>query len=55
MCILKRNVLEDLCRWMFPIVFEIEKRVGDLPDKSIMIDITVLRDNTRKIKVPEAR
>ena len=32
MCILKRNVLEDLCRWMFPIVFEIEKRVGDLSD-----------------------
>ncbi len=32
MCILKRNVLDDLCRWMFPIVMEIEKRVGDLDD-----------------------
>lgn len=32
MCILKRNVLNDLCKWMFPIVFEIEKRVGDLSD-----------------------
>lgn len=32
MCILRRNVLNDLCSWMFPIVFEIERRVGDFPD-----------------------
>lgn len=32
MCILKRNVLNDLCQWMFPIVFEIERHIGDLPD-----------------------
>lgn len=32
MCILSRRVLDDLCSWMFPIVMEIEKRVGDLPD-----------------------
>lgn len=32
MCILKREVLEDLCEWMFPIVMEIEHYIGDLPD-----------------------
>lgn len=32
MCILRRDVLNDLCEWMFPIVMEVEKRVGDLPD-----------------------
>ena len=32
MCILKREVLDDLCSWMFPIVMEVERRVGDLPD-----------------------
>ena len=29
MCILKRSVLADLCRWMFPLVMEIERRVGE--------------------------
>lgn len=33
MCILRRNVLDDLCSWMFPIVMEVERRVGDLPDR----------------------
>ena len=33
MCILRRNVLDDLCNWMFPIVMEVERRVGDLPDR----------------------
>lgn len=32
-----------------------QKVAGILPDKNIMIDITVLGDNTRKIKVSEAR
>lgn len=32
MCILKRRVLDDLCRWMFPVVMEIERRVGELED-----------------------
>ncbi|MBR3622551.1 MAG: DUF4422 domain-containing protein, partial [Selenomonadaceae bacterium] len=32
MCIMRRNVLEDLCGWMFPIVEEIEKIVGDIND-----------------------
>ena len=32
MCILHRDVLNDLCKWMFPIVMEIENRVGDLAD-----------------------
>lgn len=32
MCILKREVLDDLCSWMFPIVMEVENRVGDLQD-----------------------
>lgn len=32
MCILRRNVLDNLCEWMFPIVMDIEKRVGDLSD-----------------------
>ena len=32
MLIAKRKVLNDLCQWMFPMVFEIEKRIGDLPD-----------------------
>jgi hypothetical protein len=32
MCILRREVLNDLCRWMFPIVMEIERRVGNLAD-----------------------
>lgn len=32
MCILKREVLDDLCNWMFPIVMEVENRVGDLQD-----------------------
>ena len=33
MFIAKRQVLHDLCEWMFPIVMEVENRVGDLPDK----------------------
>ena len=33
MCILRRDVLNDLCEWMFPIVMEVERRVGDLPDR----------------------
>ena len=33
MCILRRAVLDDLCSWMFPIVMEVEQRVGDLPDR----------------------
>jgi len=32
MWILKRHVLDDLCKWMFPILMKIEKRVGELPD-----------------------
>lgn len=32
MLIAKRKVLHELCQWMFPMVFEIEKRIGDLPD-----------------------
>ncbi|WP_196606655.1 DUF4422 domain-containing protein [Pectinatus frisingensis] len=32
MCILKRNVLNELCQWMFPIVMEIEHRIGTLND-----------------------
>lgn len=32
MLIAKRRVLHELCQWMFPMVFEIEKRIGDLPD-----------------------
>ncbi|MBO6304223.1 MAG: DUF4422 domain-containing protein [Selenomonadaceae bacterium] len=32
MCILKRNVLNDLCNWMFPIVAEVEEIVGDIDD-----------------------
>lgn len=32
MLIAKRKVLNSLCEWMFPMVFEIENRVGDLPD-----------------------
>lgn len=32
MCILKREVLNDLCDWMFPIVMEVERRVGDIED-----------------------
>ena len=32
MLIAKREALNKLCEWMFPIVFEIEKRVGDLAD-----------------------
>lgn len=32
MCILKREVLNDLCEWMFPIVMEVEKIVGDIKD-----------------------
>jgi len=32
MCILRYEVLDDLCKWMFPIVMEIERRVGDLSD-----------------------
>lgn len=32
MLIAKKKVLNSLSEWMFPIVFEIEKRVGDLPD-----------------------
>lgn len=32
MLIAKRKVLHELCQWMFPIVFEIEKRIGDLSD-----------------------
>ncbi len=33
MCILRRDVLDDLCTWMFPIVMEVERRVRDLPDR----------------------
>ena len=33
MFIAKRQVLHDLCEWMFPIVMEVEEKVGDLPDK----------------------
>lgn len=33
MFIAKRQVLHDLCEWMFPIVMEVENKVGDLPDK----------------------
>ncbi len=32
MLIAKRRVLHELCQWMFPMVFEIERRIGDLPD-----------------------
>ena len=32
MLIAKRSVLHELCQWMFPMVFEIEKRIGDLSD-----------------------
>ncbi|WP_294159799.1 DUF4422 domain-containing protein [uncultured Selenomonas sp.] len=32
MCIVRRAVLDDLCAWMFPVVMEIEHRVGDLAD-----------------------
>lgn len=32
MLIAKRRVLHELCQWMFPMVFEIEKKIGDLPD-----------------------
>jgi len=32
MLIAKRHVLNHLCAWMFPIVMETEKIVGDLPD-----------------------
>lgn len=32
MCILRREVLDDLCEWMFPIVMEVEKIVGDIED-----------------------
>ncbi|WP_026766438.1 DUF4422 domain-containing protein [Selenomonas ruminantium] len=32
MCILSRMVLDDLCKWMFPIVGEVEQRVGDIND-----------------------
>jgi hypothetical protein len=32
MCILKREVLNNLCEWMFPIVEEVENLMGDLND-----------------------
>ena len=32
MCILRREVLNDLCEWMFPIVMDVEKIVGDIDD-----------------------
>ena len=32
MCILRRSVLHDLCEWMFPIVMEVERLVGELKD-----------------------
>ncbi|MBO6179233.1 MAG: DUF4422 domain-containing protein [Selenomonadaceae bacterium] len=32
MLIAKRRVLHELCTWMFPMVFEIENRIGDLSD-----------------------
>ena len=32
MLIAKRETLDSLCGWMFPMVEEIENRVGDLPD-----------------------
>ena len=32
MFILKREILHDLCEFMFPIIMEIEKRIGDLPN-----------------------
>ena len=30
MCILSRKVLDDLCEWMFPVVMDVEKVVGDI-------------------------
>ena len=33
MCILRREVLDDLCSWMFPIVMEVERRVGELSNR----------------------
>ncbi len=32
MLIAKRHVLNHLCSWMFPIVMEVEERIGDLSD-----------------------
>ena len=32
MFILRHEVLDDLCKWMFPIVMEVERRVGELKD-----------------------
>ncbi|WP_196598318.1 DUF4422 domain-containing protein [Pectinatus frisingensis] len=32
MCILKHQVFNNLCEWMFPIVMEIEEYIGDLSD-----------------------
>lgn len=32
MCILRREVLNDLCEWMFPIVMDVENIVGDIED-----------------------
>jgi len=32
MCILSREVLDDLCNWMFPIVMNVEEKIGDLTD-----------------------
>ena len=32
MFILRREVLDDLCQWMFPVVMEVERRVGELRD-----------------------
>lgn len=32
MCVLRREVMNDLCEWMFPIVMEVEELVGDIKD-----------------------
>ena len=32
MCILSREVLDDLCEWMFPIVSDVEDIIGDIND-----------------------
>ena len=32
MLIAKREVLDDLCKWMFPILFEVAGQIGELED-----------------------
>jgi D,D-heptose 1,7-bisphosphate phosphatase len=32
MFIMRREVLDDLCRWLFPILLELEQRVGEIGD-----------------------